>query len=74
MTVHELPYALREYNAWIRLVKGSRKRAHEYRHWAMQAAEEGRPDLFKRYRDFSTNSWNQAKDALFRARMMRRHF
>ena len=67
----DTPYAVREFASWMRLCRGSRRRAHEYKRWARQAASEGRLDRYQAYREFSDNAWNDAVDALFRAKMIK---
>lgn len=67
----EVPYAMREFQALMRHCRGSRRRAHEYKQWALAEAATGHFERYRRYRQFSDNSWADAKDALFQAKMLK---
>lgn len=53
---------------WLDHIKGSRRRAHEYRRWALEAEAAGDLERYRRYRADSERQWRQAWDALARAK------
>ncbi|MDR7032395.1 hypothetical protein [Mesorhizobium sp. BE184] len=54
--------------AWLIHAKGCRRRAHEYKRWALEYELSGNLPKYRHYRQQSDRSWVSAKDALIHAR------
>lgn len=57
-----------ELNAWFRLCIGRKRRAHEYRRWALDAEAAGDHHEYQRCRDEANKCWRGARAALEQAR------
>ena len=57
--------------AWIAHAFGSRRRAHEYRRWALEYPVAS--DAYERWKKQSDRQWQNAKGALDKARQLREH-
>lgn len=53
---------------WLAHAQGCRRRAHEYKRWAMEYEQAGNLVRYHHYRNQSDRSWHMAKDALLHAR------
>lgn len=74
MTLHVAqPFVTRDHvaekNAFVALARGRNRRAVTYRKWAEEAAEAGRLDDYRRYRDMAHKSRWQALNSLSFARL-----
>ncbi len=56
---------------WLAHAKGNRRRAHDYRRWALEAERDGLLGSYRHYRAQSDRSWKAAKDALREAKIFR---
>jgi hypothetical protein len=54
---------------WLEHAKGNRRRAHEYRRWAMEY-EPGSP-RYEHYRKVANRSWRMAWEAISEAKLHR---
>lgn len=48
--------------------KGNRRRAHEYKRWALEAEQAGHLSTYRFFREQANKSWRGAWDALGNAR------
>lgn len=64
-------YADQQFAAWARHCLGSRKRAAEYRRWALEAERAGRLDQYRRSRRNAEHSWADARFALSQCRFFK---
>ena len=55
---------------WLAHARGCKRRAHEYRRWAMEDEAAGRPRA-ARYRKAAADSWRQAWNAIKSAKLER---
>lgn len=53
---------------WLDHAKGCRRRAHEYKRWALEYEQAGNLVRYHHYRQQYDKSWHMAKDALVHAR------
>lgn len=56
---------------WLAHAQGCRRRAHEYKRWALEYETAGNLVRYREYRSKSDKSWLMAKDALTHARRER---
>lgn len=54
---------------WLNHALGNRRRAHEYKRWAMEAEAAGNLSTYRHYRRQSDRSWRLAWSALREARL-----
>lgn len=52
---------------WLAHAQGCRRRAHEYRRWALEYEAAGNLEKYRRYRKQSDRQWRMARDALVHA-------
>lgn len=50
---------------------GCRRRAHEYKRFALEAEAEGNLERYRRYRNWANEQWRSAKRAIWDARLRR---
>lgn len=70
---HDLPREVRatvrqRLADWLAHANGCRRRAHEYKRWALEYEQAGNLVRYHHYRQQSDKSWHMAKDALVHAR------
>lgn len=53
---------------WLAHANGCRRRAHEYKRWALEYEQAGNLTKYRHYREQSDKSWRMAKDAILHAR------
>lgn len=53
---------------WLAHAHGCRRRAHEYKRWALEYELAGNLPKYRHYREQSDESWARAKDAMVHAR------
>ena len=56
------------FKAAVESVRGRRRRAHEYRRWALEAEAANKLDDYRRFRKLSDEQWRGAWDSLNTAR------
>ena len=72
LTRDVLPEARRRMAAdWVAHAQGNRRRAHDYRRWAVEAEQAGNLAQYRHYRRQSDRSWRAAWKALDEARLCR---
>jgi hypothetical protein len=54
---------------WLMHALGCRRRAHQYKHWALEAEAEGNLPTYRHFRQQSDRSWRLAWAALREARL-----
>lgn len=54
---------------WLTHAKGCRRRAHEYKRWALEYREAGNVERFRYYQAIADRSWRSAKSALASAKI-----
>ena len=58
----------RRYLDWLAHAQGCRRRAHEYKRWALEDEQAGNLARYHHYRKESDRQWRMAWDALVHAR------
>jgi hypothetical protein len=56
---------------WLMHAKGNRRRAHDYKRWALEAEAAGNLSTYRHFRKQSDRSWKAAWDALASAKIYR---
>ena len=64
--------AVRAMRDWLLHAQGCRRRAWEYKRWALEYEADGNLTRYRQYREQSDRSWRMAKRALADAKLQRR--